>query len=354
MANINKTPNKGRVIINIIFVLTMIIILQSCKSPTGPESLQPGSRNYTWAVDTLNIPYTVLECIWGSSPTDVWAVGPGGDLDKTIYHFDGSKWYNDGISRPLAPQAVFGFSSNDVWFGDDGFNSFWHYNGTTLSKFQDYTIPGYSNTGIINIWGENPDNVYAAGYADSNNIYIGVIQHYTGIQWKIIYTSPHVSTYEVFAKICGNIPEGNDYILSYYGVNADTNRLYEIADNKLKLIYSDATSSTGSANISLIGKQVYFVIGNNICKWENNSFSPIFNVPETSFSHSIYGRNGEDIFLEMTDGIAQYNGTDIQYIYKFSHPQIGLSSAVIFDKEVFFLAYDFQNQLNLIIRGTLN
>ena len=97
----------------LVFIFTFSFELftsAGCSSATGPITSSPGRRDYTWTVDTLNIPYTMLGYIWGSSPTDVWAVGPGGDLDKTIYHFTGEKWFNDGISRSLTPGAVFGFS----------------------------------------------------------------------------------------------------------------------------------------------------------------------------------------------------------------------------------------------------
>jgi len=75
------------------FILISIFLLNSgCKkNATEPisEDLQPGRRDYVWTVDTLNYPYNTIVKIWGSSPTDVWAVSPGGDLDKTIFHFDG-------------------------------------------------------------------------------------------------------------------------------------------------------------------------------------------------------------------------------------------------------------------------
>ena len=331
----------------------MLFSFEGCKSPTGPVELQPGRRDYTWTVDTLNVPYTVLESIWGSSPTDVWVVGPGGDKDKTIYHYNGQKWVNDGISRPLAPAAVFGFSQSDVWFGSYG-NTIWHYDGNTLSKFQDYTIPNYPYAGIQNFWGDNPNNVYAVGFADSNNIIRGVIQHFYNSQWNIVYISPLISVYEVFIFIYkGNSTDNNYYLLSYYGVDADTAKIYEYdGNNKLKGIYSSPASQAG---LALINNEVFFILGNQICSRQNNAFNTLFTVPGNNFLHGIGGRNKDDIILEMTDGIAHYNGSDVEYLYHFNHPNISIfGTPVIFEKEVFILAYDFQNNLNLIFRGKLN
>ncbi|MHB9012898.1 MAG: hypothetical protein ACYC49_11840 [Ignavibacteriaceae bacterium] len=332
----------------------MLFILQSCKSPTGPVESQPGRRDYTWTVDTLNVPYTVLESIWGNSPSDVWCVGPGGDKDKTIYHFNGQMWVNDGISRPLAPAAVFGFSQNDVWFGSYG-NTIWHYDGNNISKFQDYTIPNYPWAGIQNIWGDSPNNVYAVGFADSNNIFRGVIQRFNGSLWQTVYIS---TKNEVFVKMYkGYFTSNNYYILSYKNNDqneTDSSVIYQFSGTTLNEISSSDMRNGHLSDLATIASELYFIVDNEIYILGKNGFNLLFNVNNNNFIQGIWGRSRADIFLAMKDGIAHYNGTDIQYLYHFNHAQIGLGGAAIFDKEVFFLAYDFQNNLNLIIRGKLN
>jgi hypothetical protein len=341
----------------LIFLFTFSFLLftsAGCSSATGPiTTSSPGRRDYTWTVDTLNIPYTVLTSMWGSSPTDVWAVGTG-DKDKNIFHFTGEKWVNDGISRSLNPAAVFGFSSNNVWFGSMG-NSIWHYDGNTLSKFQDYIIPNYPWAGIQNIWGDNPDNVYAVGVADSNNFRKGVIQHFSGSQWVTIYTSSGNSIYENFIKIYrSNSTDRNYYILSYYGNDADTSKIYQFDGAKLKEIYSSPITRMESADLGIVSNEVYFILGYRICILQNNIFQTLLTVPGNNFLMGISGRSRNDIFLEMTDGIAHYNGSDVEYLYHFINPNIGIyGTPLVFEKEVFILAYDFTNKLNLIFRGTL-
>ncbi|MHB1687755.1 MAG: hypothetical protein ACYCVH_10310 [Ignavibacteriaceae bacterium] len=350
--------NKFSLVIFLIFTISLVT-LQSCKSPTGPVELQPGRRDYTWTVDTLNIPYTVLESIWGSSPSDVWCVGPGGDKDKTIYHFNGQKWVNDGISRSLSPTAVFGFSASNVWFGSYG-NTIWHYDGNNISRFQDYTIPNYPYAGIQNIWGDSPNNVYAVGFADSSNIHKGILQHFDGSKWEVVYeSSPH----EVFMKIYrGLLTSSNYYILSYKDDNnhLDTSIVYEFDNRNMKKIYLSEIINGFSSDLAVVNSEVYFILNNGVYllnkSWlnTNSGFKLLFNVNNSNFSGGIGGRNRNDIFLLMRDGIAHYNGMDIQYLYHFDHSKINLlGNPVIFDKEIFFLAYDFQNNLNLIIRGKL-
>ena len=62
---------------HILFVVLITIVLLNlgCKKTLiGPVQDIPGRRDYIWTVDTLNYPYNTIYRIWGSSPTDVWAV----------------------------------------------------------------------------------------------------------------------------------------------------------------------------------------------------------------------------------------------------------------------------------------
>jgi hypothetical protein len=63
----------------------------------------------SWAEMTSGIS-SILNSVWGSSPSDVFAVGNKG----TILHYDGISWttMNSGISKNI--DAIWGFSSSDV------------------------------------------------------------------------------------------------------------------------------------------------------------------------------------------------------------------------------------------------
>jgi len=54
----------------------------------------------------------------------------------------------------------------------------------------------------------------------------------------------------------------------------------------------------------------------------------------------------------MTDGVAHYNGNNIEYIYNFEG-RISITDAVLFENEVFFLAFDISNGNDLIYHGKL-
>jgi hypothetical protein len=300
-------------------------------------------------VDTLNIPFTTLQRIWGSSPIDVWAIGPGGDKDKTIYHFNGKKWTNDGISRPLAPTALFGFTPNNVWIGGRG-GEIWHFDGSNWSKTFTMNLPGYNFYGFENIWGDAPDNVYAVGYAENGITYKGIIAHFDGNSWSN-RSIPEIQN--SFIKMQRGSKSSNNYFLFTYRIEQfaeDTSYIYEFDGINLNKVYQGITSKQQIAGLSCFGDKVYIRKGYNIFEYNNNKLDLLFTLPDGA---AIWGRNKADIFLGLQNGIAHYNGSDVQYLKHFNESGINIIDGLVFESEVFFICYDFNNSLNLIINGKL-
>jgi hypothetical protein len=338
--------------LSVLLLLPLLFTTVSCNKPTEPptEDIPPGRRDYIWTVDTLNIPFTILESIWGSSPTNVWIVGPGGDLDKTIYHYNGREWKNDGISRNINPRTIWGFSSSDIWIG--GANTFWHFNGNSWKEHTSFTIPDFTYCGIEDIWGDTPNNIYAVGYAKNNEQFMGLVMHYDGIKWQQSKI-PMLEKYN-FDRIRKG--ENTNYFM--LGIRnepfaADTMKMYELVNNDLKEIFSGGTTINSGGSFERIGQTMSFEVNRNICSYSSDNFNPFVKVNEINYGGTFWGRNKNDLFLRMQDGIAHYNGTDVEYLYNFEYG-ISISDAMIFEQDVFFLAYDFNNGLNLIIKGKIN
>lgn len=59
----------------------------------------------------------------------------------------------------------------------------------------------------------------------------------------------------------------------------------------------------------------------------------------------------------MTDGLAHYNGSDIEYLFNFTYgqakPWTQIYGAVLFEKEVFFLVDEPPTGLSLVYHGRL-
>lgn len=73
--------------------------------------------------------------------------------------------------------------------------------------------------------------------------------------------------------------------------------------------------------------------------------------------YEFWGRSTKDIFLLMTDGLAHYNGDNIEYLFYFTFandkPWTQIYGAAIFENEVFFTIYEPPTDLKLIYHGKL-
>ncbi len=87
-------------------------------SGTSPSDVWCGFRHWdgqTWTVTGAGDAGYTIAAMWGSGPTDAWAVGSSG----YVKHWDGQSWTRmTGLfSQPL--RAVWGTGPNDVWIGGD-------------------------------------------------------------------------------------------------------------------------------------------------------------------------------------------------------------------------------------------
>jgi hypothetical protein len=337
----------------ILLTLTAVVllILNSCGESGVEPELQPGRRDYVWTADTLKIPVTYLEKIWGDSPDNVWAVGPGGRLSTTIWKYDGNKWATDNISRGISPHGVWGFGKNNVWAcGNEG--RIWNYNGTEWKQSIWFTKQNW-DIGFQEIWGDAPNSIYAVGFADSSSVRRAEIIKWDGSTWQGIKI-PDFDTYG-FIKIRRAANQQGNYFLLGWGEKSnggDLLALFEFDGKNIWKIYEGDFNNQSWSNVESIGDEIFFMIGNKICTYENNQFRTIIEINNFNYNQGFFGRNEKDIIIPMMDGIAQYNGTDIQYIYHYKGTEETFSSTVL-SNDIFILTNDFNNNTNIIIRGKL-
>jgi len=111
-------------------------------------------------------------------------------------------------------------------------------------------------------------------------------------------------------------------------------------------------NSKTNPNIEEIDGKIYIRIGNEINKYFNGRYFPFLVIDNPNFGGQFYGRSENDIFFSMFDGIAHYNGYDIEYIYQFSK-DVGIVYAYLFEDTVFFIARNYNDNLNLVFKGVL-
>ena len=100
--------------------------------------------------------------VWGSSATNVYAVGNEGK----VIHYDGSSWTPVSVPVSVILKAVWGSSASDIYaVGFDG--NVLHFDGsawtvTQVPYLDDYgEIAGY--TDFWDVWGSSPDQILVVG-----------------------------------------------------------------------------------------------------------------------------------------------------------------------------------------------
>jgi len=351
-----------KIFIYITSVTIFLILTFSCNNnnPVNPVDEQPGRRDYVWTVDTINYPNSISR-IWGSSPTDVWAGGPAGDVYKTVWHFDGKTWSTDNIFRTFYPESFFGFAANDVYMGSGGGKIF-HFDGNEWELLAQLTKDGHKDIIFTNMWGTRISffghlaiyDLYAVGAYGDEKGYLNksVIAHLGSNGWEMLSTN---GLKGLVAKLYEDESK-NIFVQTIEmgaGEHYDSTLIYEYSDGRYTKLYSSVWDRGTQADISLINGEVYFILGNEIAQRKNNQFQTYLTINNSNFFQRIWGRNSQDIFLSMIDGLAHYNGTDLEYLFKYNKPSTYIFETVIFKKEVFCLVIDYVNNLNLIYHGKL-
>lgn len=146
------------------------------KSTTGWQYKDVRYPEPTWQI-MQNVPTTnQLSGVWGTSDTDIFAVGNNG----TILHYDGSAWtlQTSGVAPPASITSVWGSAANNVYAVgvtnttvSPSVPTFLHYDGSSWS----FVVTGYD----IHLWaihGTSANNIWAVGDA-------GHVFHFDGNSW---------------------------------------------------------------------------------------------------------------------------------------------------------------------------
>jgi hypothetical protein len=334
-----------------LFGLIILVIFSSCKkNPLVPnEIITPGSRNYTWIIDTIKIPEGTgiyPSRMWGSSAQDVWAVGDAYLNALCIWHFDGRSWKTTPANQYINPRGIFGFGNSDAWIAStDG--AFWHYNGTAWSKFCDTKIDSFDAFMPQSMSGRTPNEIYAVGCAiDYDGIdYKGVIMHYDGNRWTQM-NIPNIKA--DFTQIFFN-EETSEYLINGLIFENSKNPIYIFNGKEIKEIQTP--SEFGSLN--MIGNNIYFVGDYKIFKYQNSKLNLFKDFTGTDYAGRAWGRNEMDFFTINWGGIGHYNGSDLITIVPKANDDWAPNESIIFEKDFFSIWRDTRTGYTISIHGIL-
>jgi hypothetical protein len=291
--------------------------------------------------------------MWGNSRNNIYVVGPGGMGDDRVWHYDGNKWNKSLEYLAAGPKTIYGFSNSNIWIGGEG-GKLLNYDGTKWNlKYTYKPKKQFVSSDIIDLYGDSPSEIYAVGvtFYDQQTIQRGFILKYNGASWNEIYEADYNSQFLGIRKDKDRVMIFG--IKSGFG-EADTLAFWQWKTNNLKEIYSNSGKNILSASIGQIGDNYYYIIGRDINRYENDMFAKIMTINETNFGYAVYGRSEKDFFVNMIDGLAHYNGTNIEYLFKFNNPFTYLiKNPFITENEVFFIMYEGAKGLNMILHGKL-
>ncbi len=345
---------KSKYFALILILIATVLSQLSCNTTEPTDDLKPGRRDYVWTVDTLETQMNRIQSIWGSIPDNVWAVGPGGlNANERLWHFDGTVWQPYQQELPTSPECIYGINQNDIWIGgSDG--KIFRFDGTGWIQVNSISRPDTSGNFINEIWCESANSVYATGtaYVTQEPRQRCFLLRFDGVRWKEVYFSKNKLQFLRIHK--------NESTLFLSGIiltltaEPDTMCFYKYEKNNLVEIYRNTTNNILHLSLCQINNEPYFLIGQDLNKYVNNKFVKVVSFNHQSFGYNVSGRNEKDIFVRMIDGVAHYNGINLEYLYQFSNQYTSyLNRPLIFEKDVFFAVHDNINDLNLILRGHL-
>jgi Viral BACON domain/6-bladed beta-propeller len=236
---------------NIAFIKVTLILTDPATNPSPtppPGNSWPGNYNRKWTV-LAQTDGISLNSIWGSSSTNIFAVGDSG----TILHFDGFAWNEELLATSLNLNSVWGLSRDNVYaVGESGL--LLHYDGdnwsdassTFTGELQDIWCNGVVNcatvgqhTTILALadgndlwtdWGDEESRaVFASlqgvwGFSESD-IYVvgdfGTLLHFGGENWTSIDIATDENLYGIWGSAADNVYVAgqNGTILHYNGTS---------------------------------------------------------------------------------------------------------------------------------------
>jgi hypothetical protein len=323
---------------------------------TTPVEVKPGSRNYTWDITELvSKAYTSVSLfeIWGTSPSNIWAVGEAGESAYGIYHYDGSSWKNGAnpyIGGGLS--SIWGSSADNIWVGNAG-GLLYKYNGSEWSTYTQLVLSGYDMYCIQHLWGVSANEIYASGakiYGTDPAEEIGIFK-YNGSSWT------RIDMPKIYKNCIKSYKDKNGDLLILSTEYGNGNMyLYSWTGTELKTLFY---SNNSRLDVCRIGEKTIITYNNKIYDYNSGDVKLLYDLSSANGTVSIAcGRSEKDIFLiELDDAsvnsIYHFNGTDAVEIYKFDlgvYPVMGC----LFEKDVYILLDDYYTGKTKILHGKLN
>ena len=156
----------------------------SNQNGTGPLLYHNDGTGWTEATPSLPVGWSggSLIDVWGSSASDVYAVG--WSTGPLLYHNDGTGWTEVGSSLSSGGylNGVWGSSASDVYAVGTGTNATrdLSQDGTGWTDASPSLPVGWSYGNLRSVWGSSASDVYAVGWGSNGPL----LYHNDGTGWS--------------------------------------------------------------------------------------------------------------------------------------------------------------------------
>jgi len=144
-----------------------------------------------WSTTPTGMTDTLIN-VWGSGPSDVWAVGYSATNAGSVLHWNGTTWSAVPNVSAMALFGVWESGPSDVWaVGNQGTTV--HWNGTAWS-----TVPSGTTQYLVRVWGSGSGDVWTVGNG-------GALLHWTGTAWSSVVAPTTSALSGVWGSAAGDV-----------------------------------------------------------------------------------------------------------------------------------------------------
>lgn len=265
-----------------------------------------------WAEQFAEATYSF---VWGSGPTDVWAITGDEGVDRTVRypgyvvgHFDGGTWARIDTKLPGSPRAMWGSSSSDLWVvGDRGLIS--HVQGGQWSSLSLIAEGEPVTYGACSFGGGKLVAVGGSVAHASGTLSAAVIRRGADRLWSTVEPSwekPATYPIGVLRSVACLAPDliialGDHGILEGAGSTWRVVRFAPVFENSLSKVWGSSAAdvwAVGSDNTHL-GR----VLKRDATGWRD------VQIPAVGTLHSVHGTASDDVWAVGEDGkVVHFDG----------------------------------------------
>ena len=262
--------------------------------------------------------------VWGAAGSDVWAVGEvesdGGDnVASEILHYDGAEWQQALRQNDLRLRGVWGSSATDVFAV--GFHFLvpgavvYHYDGTQWTQTENFLSPS-EELALMAVWGSSASDVFAVGVAFDGRFQLSLIEHYDGSGWRRMdppaEIAPRLSDVwgsgpaDVYAVGFDDVGDPGPAVIIHYDGNVWSSVLEE---ENLRL---NAVWGSSSTDVFAVGFEVDddFNVISTVRHFDGSGWTRM-EVPADGVLQDVWGSSSTDVYAVGDDGLLlHYDGTE--------------------------------------------